>query len=100
MANFSKGFTFGVLTGALLGAATALLLAPGSGSDLRNKLSYRIQTYIDELRGLIDELSDEDFVISDAKKQGDEVVEEAQKRAEDLINEAEDLLKSISDSTN
>lgn len=100
MANFSKGFTFGLLTGAVLGSATAILLAPDKGSNTRSKVSYRIQTYVDELRSLIDELSDQNYTISDAKRQGDEVVEDAKLKAEGLLREAEDLLSNISKEKN
>lgn len=96
MASFSKGFTFGMLTGAVLGSITAILLAPDKGSNTRSFVSYRIQNYIDELRSLIDELKDENFAINTAKQEGDEIVQNAKQKAEDLLREAEDLLSNIS----
>lgn len=96
MANFSKGFTFGLLTGAIAGSITAILLAPDKGSNTRSRVSYRLQTYADELRSLIDELSDENFSINTAKQEGDDVVQDAKQKAEDLLREAEDLLSNIS----
>ncbi|WP_114985706.1 YtxH domain-containing protein [Cyclonatronum proteinivorum] len=95
MANFSRGFGLGLLTGAVLGSITAVLVAPDKGSNTRSRLSYQIQTYIDELRSLIDELRDENFSVNSAKAQSDEVVEDAKKKAEDLLREAEDLLSNI-----
>lgn len=91
----SKDFTFGLLSGALVGSVIALLYAPDKGSNTRDILSYRLSSYMDELTHLIDKLSDEKESISEAKRKGDLVVEDARKRAEDLINEAEDLLGSI-----
>lgn len=96
MANFSKGFSYGLFTGALLGSAVAILLAPDKGSNTRSKVTYRIQTYIDELKSLIDELSDKKYTVSDAKRQSDEIVEDARQKAEDLLKEAENLLNTIS----
>lgn len=96
MANFSRGFGFGLLTGAVLGSITAVLLAPDKGSNTRSRLSYQIQTYVDELRSLLDELRDENFTVNTAKAQSDEVVQDAKKKAEDLLREAEDLLSNIS----
>ncbi|HET6528786.1 MAG TPA: YtxH domain-containing protein [Balneolaceae bacterium] len=88
-------FTFGLLSGALIGSAVALLYAPEKGSNTRDILSYRLSSYLDELTRLIERLTDEKSSISDAKRKGDLVVEDARQRAEDLINEAENLLSSI-----
>jgi gas vesicle protein len=90
-----SNFTLGILTGALVGSAIALLYAPDKGSNTRDVISYRLSNYMDELSVLIEKLTDEKKTISDAKKKGDLVVEDARQRAEDLIKEAEDLLGSI-----
>ena len=94
----STDFTFGLLTGALIGSVVALLYAPDKGSNTRDVISYRLSKYLDELSQLIDRLSEEQDMISDAKRKGDLVVEDARERAEDLIREAEDLLDSMEDS--
>lgn len=94
----SKDFTFGLLSGALVGSVIALLYAPDKGSNTRDILSYRLSSYLDELSHLIDRLSEEKAAISEAKRKGDLVVEDARHRAEDLIREAEDLLHTIDDS--
>jgi len=91
----STNFTLGLLSGAAVGSAIALLFAPDKGSNTRDILSYRLSSYIDDLTLLIEQLSEERKSISEAKRKGDLVVEDAQRRAEDLINEAEDLLGSI-----
>jgi gas vesicle protein len=91
----SKDFTFGLISGALIGSAFALLYAPEKGSNTRDILSYRLSSYLDELTQLIERLTDEKSSISDAKRKGDLVVKDARQRAEDLINEAESLLSSI-----
>lgn len=93
----SKDFTFGLLSGAVIGSVVALLYAPDKGSNTRDVISYRLSSYLDELTHLIDRLSEEKEAISEAKRQGDLVVEDARHRAEDLIREAEDLLHTIED---
>lgn len=94
-----KDFTFGLISGALIGSVVALLYAPDKGSNTRDVLSYRLSKYMEELTHLIDKLSNEKEAISDAKRKGDMVVEDARQRAEDLIQEAEDLLGNIEDET-
>ncbi len=96
MSKYIKGFTFGLFSGAFLGSALALLYAPDKGSTTRDRLSYRLSRYMEDLARLIEQLRQEkDGIISDAKVKGDQVVVEAQQKAEDLIAEAEDLLKTI-----
>lgn len=94
----SKDFTLGLISGALVGSAIALLYAPDKGSNTRDVISYRLSSYLDDLSHLIDRLSEEKEAISEAKRQGDLVVEDARHRAEDLIREAEELLDTIDDS--
>ena len=96
MSSSGKDFTIGLITGALIGSAVAILYAPDSGSNTRDKISYRLSTYVDDLNKLIDELQNEkEKYVSDAKKKGDDVVSDAKKRADDLIREAETLLENI-----
>lgn len=95
----SKDYTLGLISGALVGSAIALLFAPDKGSNTRDMLSYRLSNSMDELSHLIDKLSEEKDSISEAKKQGNLVVEDARDRAENLINEAEDLLSDIEEPT-
>lgn len=92
----SGNFIAGLLTGALAGTVFALLYAPDTGKNTRNRLSYRLTSYKDELTSLIVELREEKSkLISEAKEKGDKVVIEAKEKAEDLIKEAEQLLASI-----
>lgn len=93
MSKFSNGFTVGVFTGALVGAAVALLYAPNKGKDLRDKISYKLHSLLDDLNETLDRLQREEAII--AQSESERVVAEAQQKAEDLIREAEDLLKNI-----
>lgn len=97
MDKFTKGFLVGLFSGAVVGSAVALLLAPEDGKTLRHKLSYRLTSLMDELDEIQTKIIDRKKSIgnNDAKIKGDKIVSEAQKRAEDLIKEAEDLIKAI-----
>lgn len=44
------GFLIGILTGSLVGATIALLLAPESGENLRGQLRDRGQTFLNDVR--------------------------------------------------
>lgn len=94
MSKFSNGFLLGVVTGAIAGATVALLYAPNKGKDLRDKISYKLNSLLDDLNETLDRIqNDEEFM---GESESDRMVAEAQQKAEDLIKEAEDLLKNIS----
>lgn len=44
------GFLIGILTGSLVGATIALLLAPESGENLRGQLRGRGQVFMNDIR--------------------------------------------------
>lgn len=92
----SGNFLTGLIAGAMAGTVLALLYAPDTGKNTRDRLSYRLGNYRDELTDLISELRKEkQKLISEAKEKGEKVVVEAKEKAEDLIREAEELLASI-----
>lgn len=93
--NSGKDFMFGLLSGAVIGSLVAILYAPDKGSTTRDRVSYHLSHYLDELAHLIERLKKEQAFVSEAKQQGDQVVEDAQKRAEDLKSEVEELLSTI-----
>jgi len=89
-------FIAGLLTGAMAGTVLALLYAPDTGKNTRDRLSYRLSNYRDELNDLISELRKEkQKLISEAKVKGEAVVSDAKQKADNLIQEAENLLHSI-----
>ena len=92
----SGSFIAGLISGALAGTVLALLYAPDTGKNTRDRLSYRLSNYKDELNELIDQLREEKrHLVSEAKDKGDKVVQEAKQKADDLIKEAEGLLSTI-----
>jgi len=94
-------FSLGVIFGALAGSVVALLYAPEKGKTTRDRLSYRISNYAEEISQLIERLNKEKAKLeSEAKKRGAEVVSEAQEKAEHLIKEAEALLQHVSNKEN
>jgi len=95
MSKFSNGFTLGVLTGAMVGAAVALLYAPEKGKNLRDKISYKLNSLLDDLNETIERLQRDDYERTESES--DKVVADAQQKAEDLIKEAEELLRNISE---
>ena len=95
MDSHSKDFLLGVISGAVIGGLVGMLYAPDKGSTTRDRLSYRLGHYLDELTQLIESLRNEQAIISNAKMQGDQVVEDAKKRAEELRSEVDELLKTI-----
>ncbi len=78
-----------------MGSVIMLLYAPEDGSNIRDTISYRLSSYMDDLNRLIEKLINEKEITSDAKKQRNKVVQDARQRAENLIKEAENLLHSI-----
>ncbi len=92
MSQFSKGFAFGIVTGALTGAAVALLYAPEKGSVLRKRLSYQLDHLVNEIAETIENLKRSERAPASASSK---VVADAQQKAEDLIREAEELLRAI-----
>lgn len=79
-----------------MGSVIALLYAPDKGGNTRDKVSFKLRSYLDELNVLASRIREEKKeLVSEAKQRGSEVVLEAQQKAEDLINEAEELLKAL-----
>lgn len=89
-------FLLGLTAGASLGAVIALLYAPDTGKNTRDRLSFRMQAYIEDLRASVDRLKEkQQEITSKAKEEGNKVVRDAQARADQLIQEAESLLENI-----
>jgi gas vesicle protein len=102
MSNSSRTF-FSFLAGVATGAAIGILYAPEKGEITRDKLSYRLSKYREQLQKFINDLIDrENEVImgatgadSSAKIEGQKVVSEARQKAEKLLEDVESLMSQI-----
>lgn len=99
MSKYSTGFLTGLFFGAAAGTVIGLLYAPDKGENTRDRLSYRLNSYLEDLENLVEKLQDEkENFQSDAKERGDKVINEAKAQADNLIHEAQALISSLKNS--
>jgi gas vesicle protein len=82
-------FFAGLVIGALVGAATALLLAPQSGEETRAQIrdvSLELKERANET--LAEAREKAEAITADARRRAEEITAEARKRAEDTVAEA------------
>lgn len=103
MSSSSKSL-ISYLAGIATGVSIGLLFAPEKGEITRDRLSYRLGEYKDQLEALItdfiergEEVASEmaDGEDSQAKAEGRKVVKEARIKAEGLLEEVEALMFEI-----
>jgi gas vesicle protein len=84
------------LTGAVVGTAIGLLYAPEKGKLLRDRLSYKLDTYRDQLQELVSGLVNSVEVPANLQRdQGERVVSEAREKAERLLEDVDRLMAQI-----
>lgn len=85
-------FLMGIGTGVALG----ILYAPDKGENTRDRLSYRLGRYREQLQNLIDDLvSQADQPESMARAESKKVVDDAREKAERLLSDVEALMGQI-----
>lgn len=84
------GYLRGLVTGALVGAATALLLAPKRGEDIRQDLADSAGRLKEKAEDLTGHLSD---TAHDLKERGSHLVENVRDRSGDFIAQADEKVE-------
>ena len=91
-----KNILLGFFAGALAGTVFGMLYAPDKGINTRDRLSYRLDKYRNQLRDLIEQIVEGKHVpVSSAKEEGQKVIKDAKDKAEKLLSDVEELIDQI-----
>lgn len=86
----------GLFTGVGLGTIVGILYAPDTGTNTRDKITFRLDKYKDKLEELLEELvKGRNLQENSAKSEGEKVITEAKEKAERLLLDVEELLTQI-----
>lgn len=95
--NFTQGLLLGTIIGGTIGAITALLLAPKSGSELRRDIVEKSQQIYDKTADYL--YSAESTVgsavsntVNEGRVRAQNIINSAKRQAEDLLVSAENIL--------
>jgi gas vesicle protein len=92
--NSNSLLTF--ILGAGIGATLGILFAPDTGNNTRDRLSYQLLRYKEELEELVKELVEgKNLPLNEAKTEGNKVISEAKNKAENLLNDVNRLIEQI-----
>lgn len=84
------------LSGAAVGTVIGILYAPDKGSNTRDKLTYLLDKYNNQLQELLNEMIEggEEYS-SEAKEEGEKVITETKAKAERLLEDVDELIGQI-----
>jgi gas vesicle protein len=96
--SFTRGLFLGAIIGGLVGAVTALLLAPKSGAELRKDLAEKSAELYDKASDMLQtvEANVGDAVhtaVNEGKVRAQTIVQSAKSQAEELMSNADAVLK-------
>jgi gas vesicle protein len=88
-------FFAGILIGGLVGAATALLLAPQSGEETRKQLSKSMGDLRDTAQDSLEDARERaEATIADARRRAERIIEEARERAENIAHDTRSRIEN------
>lgn len=100
MSNNSNSW-IAFIAGASIGAAIGILFAPDTGKNTRDRLSYQLSKYSEELETLINDLRDgKNLPSNEAKTEGNKVISDAKNKAENLLSDVNKLIEQINRESN
>ena len=96
--SYTKGFVFGAIIGGTIGAITALLLAPKSGSELRKDLAEKSTDMYDKASDYLVNVEESvgstvSSTVNEGRIRADKIVSSAKNQADELLSNAETILK-------
>ena len=95
MSRTGRDLTF-LLTGLAAGSLVGLLYAPDKGKITRDRLSFRLSKYREQINQLLDDLSNStDLPENSSKNEGQRVVNDAREKAERLLEDVDKLMAQI-----
>jgi gas vesicle protein len=90
-----------LIAGLSIGGALGILFAPDTGKNTRDKLSYQLSKYKEELEKLINDLREgKNLPSNDAKNEGNRVITDAKNKAENLLSDVNKLIDQINREAN
>ncbi|GAB4011169.1 hypothetical protein GCM10028808_23980 [Spirosoma migulaei] len=95
MSRIGRDLTF-LLTGIAAGSLFGLLYAPDKGKITRDRLSFRLSKYREQINLLLEDLgSSNDQPENSSKNEGQRVVNDAREKAERLLEDVDRLMAQI-----
>lgn len=96
MSNNSGSTFFAFLLGIITGGILGLLFAPEKGSHTRDKLSFLLDKYKNQLEDIVQDVVDgKEKVQNQAKSEGERIISDAKTKAEQLLDDVNGLMKKI-----